>query len=222
MAVMESLQQPKSLVDQAYQVILDALCDGTLKPDERLTQEEIAARLNVSRQPVTHALAVLKAQGFLTQAGRRGLMVTPIKPEFFQAIYELRSAVEPLAVTLAIPRLDAAAIATARGLIAKGREMVAAKDAGGGLQADIDFHAFIYDQSGNALIADSMRLHWHHLRRAMSQVLSYPGMSEAVWQQHEKILDEMIAGNSEGASAMMRHHLLDAFARVSSGAAKTA
>ena len=58
---MESLQQPKSLVDQAYEVILNALCDGTLKPDERLTQEEIAARLNVSRQPVTHALAVLKA-----------------------------------------------------------------------------------------------------------------------------------------------------------------
>src|ERR1700728_890214 len=59
---LESLESPRSLVDQAYEVILDALCDGTFKPGERLTQESIAARLNVSRQPVTHAFAVLKAQ----------------------------------------------------------------------------------------------------------------------------------------------------------------
>lgn len=213
---MESLQQPKSLVDQAYEVILNALCDGTLKPDERLTQEEIAARLNVSRQPVTHALAVLKAQGFLAQTGKRGLTVTAIKPEFFEAIYQLRSAVEPLAVSLAIPRLDDAAKTAARDIIARGREMVARQDGGGGLSADIDFHAFIYDLSGNRLIADSMRLHWHHLRRAMSQVLAYPGMSEAVWQQHEKILQAMIAGDEAQATSLMRHHLIDAFERVSS------
>jgi DNA-binding GntR family transcriptional regulator len=217
---MESLQQPKSLVDQAYEVILNALCDGTLRPDERLTQEEIAARLNVSRQPVTHALAVLKAQGFVTPSGRRGLVVTPIKPAFFEAIYQLRSAVEPLAVSLAIPRLDKAAIVAGREIISRGRSMVANNDAAGGLQADIDFHAFIYELSGNSLIADSMRLHWHHLRRAMSQVLAYPGMSAAVWQEHENILDAMAAGDAENASRLVRSHLMDAFQRVSLGSSK--
>lgn len=92
---MQSLEPSTSLVDQAYTVILDALCDGTFKPGERLTQDDIAARLSVSRQPVTHALAVLKAQGFLMQSGRRGLTVTAVEPEFFQAIYQFRSAVEP-------------------------------------------------------------------------------------------------------------------------------
>ena len=102
--MLESLAPPKSLVDQVYEVILDALCDGTFKPGERLTQESIAARLNVSRQPVTHALAVLKVQGFLAQ-GRQGLTVTAVDPDFFEAIYQIRSAVEPLAVKLATPRL---------------------------------------------------------------------------------------------------------------------
>ena len=68
---MDTLSPQKSLVDQAYERILDAVCDGTFRPGERLTQEEIAARLNVSRQPITHALAMLKTQGFLTEAGRR-------------------------------------------------------------------------------------------------------------------------------------------------------
>ncbi len=114
---MESLDPAKSLVDQAYEVILDALSDGTFKPGERLTQEDIAARLNVSRQPVTHALAVLKAQGFLTQSGRRGLTVTSVEPEFFEAIYQIRSAVEPLAVRLATPRLTKQAILHGRSLV---------------------------------------------------------------------------------------------------------
>jgi DNA-binding transcriptional MocR family regulator len=58
-------------------------CATAHSPGERLTQENIAARLNVSRQPVTHALAVLKAQGFLAQ-GRQGLTVTAVDPDFFE------------------------------------------------------------------------------------------------------------------------------------------
>lgn len=211
---MESLASPKSLVEQAYEVILDALCDGTLKPGERLTQDDIAARLNVSRQPVTQALAVLKAQGFVVQAGRRGLMVTAVDPALFKAIYEFRSAVEPLAVRLATGRMTAEAILRGRSLVAQGRAMVMAGDSRGGLQADIDFHSFIYDLSGNPLIGETMRLHWRHLRRAMGQVLRYPGMSVSVWQEHGRILERMVRGDAEGAAEIMRRHLVEAYERV--------
>ena len=102
---MKSLIAPKTLVDQAYAVILDAISDGTLKPGERLTQDSVAQRLNVSRQPIHNALLVLKAQGFVREAGRRGLAVAPLDPELFEAIYQFRSAIEPLAVRLAIPFL---------------------------------------------------------------------------------------------------------------------
>src|SRR5690606_29759731 len=98
---LRSLPEKKSLMDQTYEVILEALCDGTFKPGDRLTQEEIALQLNVSRQPVTHALAILKSQGFVEPVGKRGLTVTPVDPAMFEAIYQFRSAVEPLAVALA-------------------------------------------------------------------------------------------------------------------------
>jgi DNA-binding GntR family transcriptional regulator len=57
------------------------------------------------RQPVTHALAVLKTQGFLAQSGRRVLTVTTGKPGMFKAIYQFRSTVESLAAKLPRPRL---------------------------------------------------------------------------------------------------------------------
>lgn len=211
---MESLDVPKSLVDQAYEVILNALCDGTLKPGGRLTQEDIAARLNVSRQPVTHALALLKAQGFLAQSGRRGLTVTAVDPKMFEAIYQFRSAVEPLAVKLAAPHMTKQAIVRGRALVKHGRSMIAAGDSRASLQADMDFHAFIYELSGNPLIAETMQLHWRHLRRGMGEVLRHPGMSVAVWREHGLILEALARGDGDGAAELMRGHIVGAFERV--------
>ena len=101
---METLQREPNLVDQAYRAILDAICEGQLEPGERVTQESIAAKLAVSRQPVGHALLLLKQQKFLIDAGRRGLMVAPVDHEFMRWIYELRLGIEPMAASLAAQR----------------------------------------------------------------------------------------------------------------------
>ena len=72
---MESLKPQKTLVEQVYERIRDAICDGTLPAGARVTQDELAARLQVSRQPVMSALGLLRQQGFLVEHGRRGLQV---------------------------------------------------------------------------------------------------------------------------------------------------
>ena len=66
-----------------------------------MTQESVARKLDVSRQPVGQALMLLKQQKFLCDAGRRGLMVAPLDREFMRWIYELRLGIEPIAAALA-------------------------------------------------------------------------------------------------------------------------
>ena len=89
---MDTLAPQPTIVEQAYRAILDAICEGRLEPGERLTQESVAAKLSVSRQPVGQALMLLKQQKFVTEAGRRGLMVAPLDRDFMRWIYELRLA----------------------------------------------------------------------------------------------------------------------------------
>lgn len=212
--MLEALLSPKTLVEQAYEVILDAICDGTLKPGERLTQASVAERLKVSRQPINNALLVLKAQGFVREAGRRGLAVAPLDPKLFEAIYQFRSAVEPLAVTLATPRLTAAGIERGRALVRRGQAVLASGDSRALAQADMDFHAFIYELSGNSLIVETMRLNWQHLRRAMGEVLRHPDLSQKVWQEHAAIFAAMERGEANEAAARMREHVVSAYERV--------
>lgn len=210
---MESLVSPTTLVDQAYAVILDAICEGTLKPGERLTQSDVAERLNVSRQPIHNALLVLKSQGFLQETGRRGLCVAPLDPALFEAIYQFRSAIEPLAVRLATARMKPADLASGEVLIAQG--MKAVKDQGGAaVRADMAFHSWIYDLSGNVMIVETMRLNWQHLRRAMGEVLRHPRLSTRVWNEHRAIVETMAKGDGEKAALLMGGHVMSAFEGV--------
>lgn len=213
-AQLASLKPPRTLVEQTHEMVLGAICDGTLKPGERLTQEDIAARLQVSRQPVMHALAMLKAQGLVIETGRRGLAVAPVDPRLFEAIYQLRSAVDPLAARLATERFDAEAVARGSAIVTHGKAMVEAGDHAAVLQADIAFHSFIYECSGNPMIVESMRLNWQHLRRAMGEVLRFPGMSISVWQEHAAILEAMIRREADEAGRLMEEHIASAVRRV--------
>jgi DNA-binding GntR family transcriptional regulator len=210
---LESLVSPTTLVDQAYAVILDAICDGTLTPGERLTQTEIAERLNVSRQPIHNALLVLKAQGFLREAGRRGLCVAPLDPALFEAIYQFRSAIEPLAVRLATERMTPADLAQGRALIEQG--VKAMKEQGGAaIRADVAFHSWIYDLSGNAMIVRTMHVNWQHLRRTMGEVLRHPSLSTRVWSEHRAIVDAMANGDAEKAAILIGSHVISAYEDV--------
>lgn len=212
---MESLVSPTTLVDQAYAVILDAICDGTLKPGERLTQADVAERLNVSRQPIHNAFQVLKAQGFVREAGRRGLSVAPLDPALFEAIYQFRSAIEPLAVRLATARMKPADLARGRVLIDEGVQAV--KEHGGAaIRADMAFHSWIYDLSGNVMIVETMRLNWQHLRRAMGEVLRHPKLSTRVWNEHRAIVETMAKGDADKAARLIGGHVISAYEDVRS------
>lgn len=210
----ESLKPQKTLVEQVYERILDAICDGALAPGERVTQDELAARLQVSRQPVMTALGMLRQQGFLVEHGRRGLQVAPVDRARFDAIYEFRSALEPLAASLAAARATPAQVARGRELVAHGRRVAAAGDATAALQADVDFHAWIYAASGNPLVVQSMQTHWQHLRRAMGEVLRRPQLARVVWSEHEQILDAIAAGDGERAARAIGAHVQTARDRV--------
>ncbi|MGE5337490.1 MAG: GntR family transcriptional regulator [Gemmatimonadota bacterium] len=211
---MRTLKPQRTLVEQAYGAILDSICDGTLKPNERLTQDELAARLHVSRQPVLSALGLLRQQGFVIDHGRRGVAVAPVDPARFEAIYQIRSALEPLAARLATERMTPALIERGRSIVARGRKVAAADDAKAALQADVDFHNFIYEASGNPLIVEVMHLHWQHLRRAMGEVLRRPRMTQQVWREHAAVMEAMAAGEAGKAARLLQEHVDVARVRV--------
>ena len=211
---MDAIGPKKTLVEQTYDILVDAICSGELEPGERLTQDEIAARLDVSRQPVNSAIAILKANGFVEDTGRRGVVVSAIDTSQFNSIYGFRAVVEPFAVTLAATRLAEDAGTEAERILQRGWAAVKADDIRGLIQSDMEFHEMIYRWSGNHVVESSMRINWQHLRRGMAEVLRNPGAARPSWDDHTRIVEALLAGDSEVASVTMKDHIERAHSRT--------
>ncbi len=207
---MPTLAPQPTIVEQAYRAILDAICEGRLDPGERLTQESVAAKLDVSRQPVGQALLLLKQQKFLVEAGRRGLMVAPLDREFMRWIYELRLGLDPLSASLATQRAGAALRERGEAILVEGRRAVHEGAVPDLIRADMAFHMMLYEASGNRLFVDTMGQLWNHLRRAMREVLLQRDYRRLIWTEHEQILRAVTTGDAEAAAALARAHLVNA------------
>lgn len=204
---MHSIEPKKTLVEQTYEILLDAICSGELAPGERLTQDEIAARLNVSRQPVNSAISILRANHFVEDTGRRGVVVSALDQDQFQSIYEFRSVVEPLALRLAASRLSDDAEAEAERILLRGEAALAARNSRDLLQADVDFHEMLYRWSGNHCIESSMRVNWQHMRRSMAEVLRNPETAQSSWVDHRAIIASLLCGDLGKATCEMERHI---------------
>lgn len=205
-AQLVSIEVAPDLVDQVYRALLGAISSGTLAPGERLTQEDIAQRLSVSRQPVLQALRLLKKDGLVLDAPGRGVLVAPLDAEGMRHIYQVRGALDVLAARLAAQqrfRIDPK-------LIERGRRAARGRNVEAMIDADVAFHQAIYAASGNPLIGQSADPHWRHLRRAMGTVLQAEPQRESLWDEHEAIATAIAAGNADRAARLSEQHVAKA------------
>ena len=100
----------------------------------------------------------------------------------------MRAALDGAAARLAATRYTPELAHRGRLLIDVGRRAVASGNIPSVIEADIDFHLFVYEASGNPLIGETAQPHWQHLRRVMAAALSEDDLRVSVWDEHEGIL----------------------------------
>jgi DNA-binding GntR family transcriptional regulator len=211
MARMQPLSPQPVLIDQAYERLVEAIADRTLVPGQRIRQEELGRLLGVSRQPISHALQLLKKQKLVEEHGRRGLIVSGIDAIRVRELYQVRSALYGLAARLAAERIAgrvidlqsrrAAQRALAAGLALRPDAPVLAF-----IQADVAFHTALCRLSGNRAIEETVAAQWPHLKRSMGAVLGDPEQRPRVWAEHREILRFVLAGDAPAAERAACHH----------------
>ena len=209
-AQLVALPATPGLVERVHRALLDAIGDGSLAPGARITQEDLAERLAVSRQPVLQALRLLKRDGLVHDAPGRGLLVAPLDAARIADVYEVRAALDGLAARLAAGKrvqLDPQ-------LVADGRRAARGRDIRAMVEADEAFHHAIYAASGNPLIAQSAQAHWVQLRRVMGAVLQSSRQREPIWDEHEAIADAIVRGAADKAARLIEDHARQASANL--------
>lgn len=210
---MQPIANTPSRAQQVYTAIRDNIRDCILEPGRHLVQEELAAALGVSRQPVQQAMLLLKNDGLVVEHGGRGLYVAPLDPMLIARHYQIRTVMDQLAARLVAehaansPQFRTKLQKTGEAILEEGRRALDKGSAADAVRQDVRFHALLYDLSGNPLIAPTAEPHWNFLRRVMVAVLLHADRGAIVWSQHQDILDALVAGDVEEGHRLVTIHI---------------
>ncbi|MDP5031349.1 GntR family transcriptional regulator [Paraglaciecola sp.] len=94
-----------SIIQSLYARLKQDIREHKLPVGVALKQETLAGQYGVSRIPVRDVLQQLKREGWLTQCGKRGVMVQPLSIEEVQDLSLMREYLEPLILEYALPNL---------------------------------------------------------------------------------------------------------------------
>jgi DNA-binding GntR family transcriptional regulator len=160
---------------------------------------------------VQQALLLLRDRGLVREAPGRGLIVSPLDVGFVRNLYEVRAMLDGLAARLAAERGAERAKTEGPAYLEAGRAAVKSGSLHQQIEADMQFHAFLNELSGNPLIGETTAPHWPYLRRVMGEVLRDDAqMPQTILQEHVAILDAVIAANGAEAETLSRNHILRA------------
>lgn len=147
----------ENLTDKVYQAIKERILNQDIEVGARLRDEELASQLGVSRTPIREALLRLAREGLVTMVPRSGTHVRTFTGEDIEEIFDLRVALESLAVRKAAGRLPAADLARLRELHQAAERAIAAGDIGPALEFDYEMHRLILEACGNRKLQEIMR-----------------------------------------------------------------
>jgi DNA-binding GntR family transcriptional regulator len=206
------LEPLPNLIDQVYARILEAITDRTLPPGHRIRQNELAEKLGVSRQPVSHALHLLYRQGLVADSGRKGFEVTQLDAQRIRQLYEVRGAIDALAARLAAGRsnADAAGRAHLEAALRAGRAIDKETSLSRLIALDVDFHGAIYRLADNPAIGEMIAPQWPHMRRSMATVLAELDYRANAWAEHETIAAHVLSGDAKAAEGSALAHAMSA------------
>lgn len=195
--------------DVAYDKVREKILSGDLPPGSVINQATLARTIGISTTPLREALRRLKAEGLVELGAHRDAKVTELRAEENRDLLEMRRSLDPLAASLAAQRRTKDDIAAIRASLDGLRAMPSNPDYEQ-LLHHRSYHRAIYRASHNELLIDALEGLWDKADRYRRFALEVDRGTEARAkkdEEHRMLAETIIAGDSEGAAAVMTEHI---------------
>jgi DNA-binding GntR family transcriptional regulator len=212
--------------DAVYQGVVDLVFHGDHAPGARLVEENLAAKLGVSRAPVRETLAKLVGQGVLVR-GRKGegVRVRGYSPEDVRQLYEYREVLEGVAARAAAQLATSTDITRMEVICREAEKELEHCDEKRWCDLDIHFHAALAEASHNKRIIPQLKLLLSECRYIFFNFVFQctvhkmkPDQAianlESVRQDHEALLDLVKSRDADGAERKARDDMRKSAERI--------
>jgi DNA-binding GntR family transcriptional regulator len=205
----------KTVTNIATEYLRKQIITGELVADQRITETDLAARLNISRPPIREALRILENEHLVINIPRKGTNVTKISKEHIQDIYQAREMLECYAIDILkaknirmLPEVSAS-VESASNLSIPSQDNK--EEVFTYLNAFVDFHIKLIGSTGNNWVVHFYNSISSNLARYQFLYLYIPGSGMRSAEEHHKILDFIKTGNYDKAKKFMKEHIYYTF-----------
>lgn len=209
----------KSLEEQAYQALRDMILRGELAPGQKLVQEDLAARLGVSRTPLRSAIANLQRDDFVEIGARNEAFVAEFGLERIASIFEIRAVLEGLTCRLLAPTIARKHTVYLRSLMSSASIALENDDYSEYRQADIEFHTHLTNLVSDSLLTRTLET--MHVIMSMSLAQGLLRSPAETLGEHLAIVDALEAHDPDLAEQRMLQHIRKTIALINERIAKS-
>lgn len=201
-------QKNKNKKDETYAKIKQAIIKCEFSPGQMLTERELCEMFGVSRTPVREALIQLSSEGVVKFSSRRGAIVSKISFEDMVYMFELKEALERMAVRLCVRRKTPEIVEQLKGCLEEHFQAYQNKDYELSLDKDIQFHMIFIQGAQSPQIESHSKKIYLQTRRISQITVLDPNYTENFINQHTKIYEAIRDGDEEVAEKAVSNHIV--------------
>jgi DNA-binding GntR family transcriptional regulator len=197
--------QFKTKENQVADYLREGIIAGRFPRGTRLKQQELAIMLNTSITPVREALKLLEAEGYVSGDSYKGAIVAPFDIEASSEVLNLRILLETQLVRGAVEHASASDIAELKQLAAAFSQAFDAGDNEAARAANYRLHQRMFEIARLPQTLHFVQILW--ARYPFDVINRLKGRISRAAEEHDQILDAIIAGDSAGAMLATRRHI---------------
>ena len=191
--------------EAAYDALMSSIREGVFQPGDRLREEDVARRLDLSRTPVREALRRLESERIVEHCPRIGAVIRKLDHSEVIELYEMRIVLERSAAELAAkhalaPEIEALEHFNAQIASERANPMRAAA-------INQDFHRGLYRAGRNRFLTEAARTLNNSLLLLGPTTYTKSGRIDIVVSQHQTLIDALRSGDPKAAGQAAEAHL---------------
>lgn len=199
-----------TLADRVFKTLCAAIVEGDIPAGSKISEPDLAKRLQVSRASLREAIGRLEACSLVTRKPNVGARVVHLDSNQLLEIYHVREALEGMAARLAAEHMTEQEIEELKRLV--NEHQIQIEEDGGDTHfqhvGDLDFHLLIVQGSHNSRLIKLFHNDLYHLVRMYRNQFDLTSQrTRPALAEHHYIVDVIAGGDGEMAELMMRRHV---------------
>jgi DNA-binding GntR family transcriptional regulator len=202
-----------NLASEVYEELRKSIVEGSIRPNERLIEADLAAMLQVSRTPIRESMLRLAGDGLIVPH-KRGWIVREHSQQEIREVYEIRAALEGFAAGLAAQRATDEELVGIKAIHQAYIDTVSDESRGQLVEHNDAFHNAVIAAAKNNLLAEQIRRNsQYYFIHRISGFLTDEEVRGSI-AGHESVVQALVARDADLAESTARALVLEGLAKV--------